>query len=111
MVGTLPEAGTVVGGVGLSLFICAPVPFTFGSEPVAFDVFPAALGLVQGLLVAEVAIEVDVAHDRLALHPSLPLCVGFQHLVVGRGISCHVHPSFVNHAAVRLQSVVGYVGY
>ena len=61
----------------------APVPFAvFPVDEVLLDILPAAEGFLQGILVVEMLIEVEPAHDVLGLNPTVEAGQGFDIAIV-----------------------------
>ena len=66
-------------------------------DEVTLDVVPATEGLLQGVLVVEVLVEVEPAHDVLGLHPPVEVVVHMARVEVG----------LVNHRAVGIEPLLG----
>jgi hypothetical protein len=61
----------------------APVPFAvFPVDEVLLDILPATECLLQGILIAEMLIEIEPAHHVLGLYPPVEAGQGFDIAIV-----------------------------
>ena len=101
VVRTLPETGVIVLEVDVALRVAAPGPFSvLPVDEIVLDVLPATQSFFQGILIAEILVNVEETYDGFGLYPPVKISIY---------MTC-VEVCFVGHRAVKIKAFLAGFG-